>query len=81
MKAKRILRFVVAVKDLGCKVETVRPHDGAGFQIDAYRGEEIGIIEGPNQGAFSLSWYVRGNARWNSRIRLLTRGAAPSPGQ
>jgi hypothetical protein len=58
VKAKRILRFVVTVKDLGGKVETVRPDDGAGFEIDSYRGEEIGIIEGPDQGALSLSWCV-----------------------
>jgi hypothetical protein len=58
VKAKRIHRFVVAVKDLGGKVETVRPDDGAGFMIDSYPGEEVGIIEGLDQGALSLSWYV-----------------------
>jgi hypothetical protein len=58
VKTKRILRFVVAVKDLGGKVETVRPDDCAGFEIDAYGGEEVGIIEAPDQGALSLYWCV-----------------------
>lgn len=71
MKAKRILRFVVAVKDFGGKVETVRPDDGAGFMINSYPGEEVGIIEGLDQGALSLSWYVL-NVTHNAIVKKQT---------
>jgi len=52
------LRFVVTVVDLGGQVETVRPDDSARLGIDSDLGEEVGVIEGLDQGRLSFTGRV-----------------------
>jgi len=54
-ESQRVVRLIVAVKNLRREVEPVGPDDGTGICVDLHLGEVLGIVKGGYERASGLA--------------------------